>query len=409
MKVSTVGGKPLISGGKVVVTPGGPCACGDCGGGPTPTLPCCPGATLVCDQISASSGSCGFSAFDGSGRKFKTYSWSTTGSFTAGPPLGCTGTASGSWSASGTRTKNLSGCTETCSCSGSGSATINFGPPDPFHICDSANCSGTLTASSCGGSSGNPCGGSSGVVSSTECSWTGSGCPGGAAQAYLWSCNGGESSVDTNSATEQVHHYDHTFSGGSQTATKTVTLSDELTNDCDNAIASLPPYPGTYSGSCDPASSRNSTDSGCSITRSKYKWTFESPLEQDCTINWIERTYDSDGNPISDEAFSEDLTAGSTESSVHEVLDPSENGHISVLPITACCVGADCSLQTAEDCASMGGESTAGCGCVTDGCLGACCDYSGDPTCSITDSATCNANPFAVWLGVGTTCDPPPC
>ncbi len=32
MKVSTIGGKPLMSGGKVVTTPGRPCACGDCGG-----------------------------------------------------------------------------------------------------------------------------------------------------------------------------------------------------------------------------------------------------------------------------------------------------------------------------------------------------------------------------------------
>ncbi len=32
MKVSTLGGKPLISGTKVVVDPGTPCACGDCGG-----------------------------------------------------------------------------------------------------------------------------------------------------------------------------------------------------------------------------------------------------------------------------------------------------------------------------------------------------------------------------------------
>ncbi len=33
MKVSTSGGKPLLSGGRVVTTPGQPCACGDCGGG----------------------------------------------------------------------------------------------------------------------------------------------------------------------------------------------------------------------------------------------------------------------------------------------------------------------------------------------------------------------------------------
>ncbi len=40
MKVSTSGGKPLTSGGKVVTTSGGPCACGDCGGAGT-TGACC--------------------------------------------------------------------------------------------------------------------------------------------------------------------------------------------------------------------------------------------------------------------------------------------------------------------------------------------------------------------------------
>ncbi len=41
MKVSTIGGKPLLTGGKVVVTPGNPCACGDCGGGGGGTTGAC--------------------------------------------------------------------------------------------------------------------------------------------------------------------------------------------------------------------------------------------------------------------------------------------------------------------------------------------------------------------------------
>ncbi len=43
MKVSTLGGKPLITGGKVVIAPGNPCPCGDCGsgGGGGGTGACC--------------------------------------------------------------------------------------------------------------------------------------------------------------------------------------------------------------------------------------------------------------------------------------------------------------------------------------------------------------------------------
>ncbi len=60
MKVSTIGGKPLISGSKVVVTSGNPCACGDCGGPtppPTNTGACCKdgecsvGTRAECDAV----------------------------------------------------------------------------------------------------------------------------------------------------------------------------------------------------------------------------------------------------------------------------------------------------------------------------------------------------------------------
>ncbi len=41
MKAITSGGKPLLSGGRLLTTPGSPCACGDCGGTPTNGA-CCP-------------------------------------------------------------------------------------------------------------------------------------------------------------------------------------------------------------------------------------------------------------------------------------------------------------------------------------------------------------------------------
>ncbi len=49
MKISTISGKPLTSGGKPIITEAGPCACSDCGGPPpTDTGACC--IDGVCSQ-----------------------------------------------------------------------------------------------------------------------------------------------------------------------------------------------------------------------------------------------------------------------------------------------------------------------------------------------------------------------
>jgi hypothetical protein len=73
--------------------------------------------------------------------------------------------------------------------------------------------------------------------------------------------------------------------------------------------------------------------------------------------------------------MSETVSAGSTESSVHEVLEPSENGTISVLRKSACCVCENCSVETEEDCSALGGTQTGACGCTPNTCThcGACC------------------------------------
>ncbi len=344
----------------------------DCGeqeareGPPTPPVfPCCPTAMLVCDQISADASLCGFSAFDGSGGIYLTRSWSTTGSWSCGPPPPCGGTASGSWSASGSSTYDPDTCEITCECTGSGSGDIAFTGIG----CTSANCSGTLTASSCTGSSGNPCGFFSGVVQSTECAWTSSGCPPGAAQGYLWSCLGGASSEDVNSATERVTHYDHATGLCTQTGTKTETLSDEAGNSCDDAVANLPEYSGDYETYfCE--ASKFSSDGYCAITRFRYKFTFESPLEEECTICWIVRTYDGDGNPTNDEHMCETIAAGETESSVHEALEPDTNGTKSVIyPIGECCTDGVCTVTDEASCAgTYQGDSCANNPCSPNPC-----------------------------------------
>ncbi len=71
------------------------------------------------------------------------------------------------------------------------------------------------------------------------------------------------------------------------------------------------------------------------IQRFKYKFTFPAPLQQSCTICWVERTVYDNGDPDTDTKHSELVPAGSTESMVHQAFEPSTNGNVRVV-ITAC-------------------------------------------------------------------------
>ncbi len=339
MKISTIGGKPLISGSKVVVTSGNPCACGDCGGRPIPTPPCCPSATLLCDQISASSSSCGFAAFDGSGRKFLTKTRISSGTTTFAA-LGSTVT----WSSTKVSVIDPDTCAQSCSsCSGSASCHTDIPPCDSTKT---ASCTGIGVCSVFS---------APGVLEdSSGCFWTPSA---GCSTAACFGCFPYTATTTVSSATESVTTYSRNDSGIFISATAIETLSDETaTNDCNDAIADLPAYSGDFEiYFCEAA--RNSTDGGCFIERFRYKFTFAEPLAEDCMIKWIERTFDADGNPVSVEEMSETVSAGETESSIHEATEPDSNGTKTVIyPVGPCCIDGNCMITDETTCTDGGGE-----------------------------------------------------
>jgi hypothetical protein len=73
----------------------------------------------------------------------------------------------------------------------------------------------------------------------------------------------------------------------------------------------------------------------------------------------------------------------------------------------ACCIGGVCSIHTAADCNSMGGNYRGdGTVCTPNPCItGACCVGT---TCSIGTASDC-ANMGGTYQGDGTTCSPNPC
>ncbi len=360
MKISTIGGKPLISGGKVVVTPGGPCACGDCGGG-GPVTTCCPSATLLCDQVSASVGwPCGYNPNELSCRVFQTVDY-TQDLTVVHPPTNTLGhgVCHGHYDSG------------TCVLTATGTYTING---VPFCLCNN----------SCGGSL--PC----------SCSQIG----------VYPSCNYNE--VVTVSGSTVTITYDVDCGGGPHSVeygSSSWAYSDEVTP----ADPELPPYDDDFDDPC----SAGRTDCGGStmtISRFRYKFTFDEPLTKDCKLCWIIRTTLTGEDPT-DEFICETVSAGSTESSVHEVLEPDSNGTRTVVfPVGPCCASnGDCSITDQAKCESDGGEFQEGF-CSETACedvtctpkTGACCNYD-DNTCTITTEADCTC-PACSWAGPDTIC-----
>ncbi len=379
MKISTIGGKPLISGSKVVVTSGGPCACGDCGGGggggcPPGTgaccrgdgsctceteeqciagggtfqggdCPCCCGTvpTLVCDQISASESVCGYAPFSHDGGIYLTTTTPCSGSTTYTNPATPGVYRNQHWIGTG--------------------------------CCDNVPCNVACP------------------------SWCGN-------QTYE-----DDFQFDEDCHVTHTHTTDQTcivtcFSSQVATLSDLFSAADLIAE----TEAALPAYDGDYNDPCIASRNLAADFSSYSISRLKYKFTWDEPLTKDCKVCWIIRTTLSGGDPT-DEFICETVSAGSTESSVHEVLEPSSNGTISVVyPVGACCASnGDCSVTDQTTCENNGGEFQ-GVSCNADACdevtctpkTGACCNYD-DNTCTITTEAACNELGNS-WAGPDTIC-----
>ncbi len=104
-------------------------------------------------------------------------------------------------------------------------------------------------------------------------------------------------------------------------------LDDVMGDPCALAIGSLPPYDGDFDDPC--GASRDSTDTSCTIQRFRYKFTFPSATAA-CTLRWIER-FTPDVGSIVDTPRSFAVTAGMTETSVYEVIEPATDGAITII------------------------------------------------------------------------------
>ncbi len=333
---------------------------GSGGGGPPP---CCPAATLVCDQISASKSKCGFTEFNTPSDPPKYY-LSKVATTHVVKIQSCNGSGTCEAGIDGTRTTTTTYDSSDCS---STSNTVRSG--------DWSSIGGfeTLTFHRCDGSTGHtdpPPSGSCTDISTTE--------------------------QDCSAVTNFHHSSPCSPTDTTLTRTDNTVLSDEYTTTelISNTEAALPGYTDCFNcgydvtvtceyppgESCTCLASRDLADdeSSYSIARFKYKFIWLDgdgnplPLEEDCTICWIERTYDSDGNPVSDNQMCETVLAGETESTVYEVMEPAENGTVGIVyPTIICCTDGVCSQTDETTCTDGGGTS-----------MGPCCDDGEDACCS---------------------------
>jgi hypothetical protein len=114
-----------------------------------------------------------------------------------------------------------------------------------------------------------------------------------------------------------------------------------------NTIAALPAYDGVYNDACGASRELSSDETSYSITRFRYKFTFPAAT-QPFTIHWVERFTPEGGGPPMDTPRSEQIPIGASESNVHEVLEPSSNGTVTILVESATVEVTSASIRDGE-------------------------------------------------------------
>ncbi len=354
------------------------------------TPPCCPSATLVCDQICASATQCGYTT------SYFPHRWflneTLIGDRTLTQTFSCSGQPGTATNVSTTtdvatgasRTKDPTTCTEISNITGTNAHNTHL-----------LKCNGS-TADFPSSSSYTVSGGLSTLVQCDFC-----------ALPHTTTAIVGDTIVTTCDQTSGgCHEVGHTTYAFSSENTVEPTLPDY--SDCFGCSFESCTYPEGEDCIC--VASQSYDDTNWGICRFKYKFVFDAPLEAECKICWIVRTTLAGGDPT-DELICETIAAGETESSVHECLEPDTNGTRTVVyPIGQCCASnGDCSVTDETDCVSGGGEYQ-GDSCSDDPCAdvtctpktGACCNYD-DNTCTITTEADCTC-PACSWAGPDTIC-----
>ena len=122
--------------------------------------------------------------------------------------------------------------------------------------------------------------------------------------------------------------------------TETITASEEITDDtlCEIAVNHLPEYPGTFDGDCSASRDLDTVSSvhSCTIQRFKYKLTFFDPPDAGYKLCWNEHFVPDVGSPVD---TPRDFTFDGivTETDVLEVLEPDEDGEITITDIVCDC------------------------------------------------------------------------
>jgi hypothetical protein len=91
----------------------------------------------------------------------------------------------------------------------------------------------------------------------------------------------------------------------------------------------LPAYDDDFDDDCLASRDLSDNEAIYTIQRFKYKFTFPAATTQ-CTLSWIER-FTPDVGGIVDTPMSEVIEIGQTETAVYQVLEPAEDGEITIV------------------------------------------------------------------------------
>lgn len=286
------------------------------GGGPPP--PDCPAISVVCDSISASKSKCGFGEFGTPSSPPKYY-------------LTQTETGTGEY-------HRTCGDTRDQSQSFSGNCVTTYDP---------STCESSVTTDT--GTSAREQGMDTCSMAISICSQTGNcetlGCWVGL-PTWCANCAGGSGSecnctADSNTSYTCVSNCDHGPPEGctecSGTDTRNATLSDEYTTSTliDNTVSALPDYDDDFDDACGASRDLSDDETSYTIQRFKPKFTIATALDHDLVICYNEHFVPDVGDPV-DTSNTATIPAGETEIISDEVLEPDEDGEITITNVTCC-------------------------------------------------------------------------
>jgi hypothetical protein len=307
------------------------------GGGPPPPPPNCVGlfGSFQCASVSGSKTKCGFSAFDGSNRRFLIQTFTVTANFILHFDNGACkfdcGVVSGTVR---TDSYNIEPCA-LIGCSGTGTWTVNqSGTVGSCGILTDFETNCVITGCETGIWGGGMAESPIQLVTPTHTGCVYVDCPSGQA------CPGTIIPVLTSTATEKIWIY--TVTPGSGTGQQVLALTNEYTTDMlkDNVIDALPDFPSIP---CDPETLEEGQgceckasidlpddELSCSIQRFRYRLTFASPSFP-CMLRWHEKEFD--GNDVFVVSVARQLIVfpGQTFTPTYQVDEPTTNHHYIVV------------------------------------------------------------------------------